>query len=144
MKEAIYGFKFFCLLLSPPISTFVLSPGYFVGGQMLRSLKSARSSTTVCLHWQSLFLCGSFKTMFCCRLARGRHVTFHTWGRDKIVRLFPDDISKCIFMNENAGISIKIALKFVPKVMINIVKNVNAAVKNKSVMWLPNEASDFC
>ena len=30
-------------------------------------------------------------------------------------RQFPDDISKCIFLNENVWISIKISLKFVPK-----------------------------
>ena len=32
---------------------------------------------------------------------------------------FPDDIFKCIFLNENAWISIKISLKFVPKGPIN-------------------------
>ena len=30
-------------------------------------------------------------------------------------RHFPDDISKCIFLNENVWILIKISLKFVPK-----------------------------
>ena len=34
-------------------------------------------------------------------------------------RHFPDDIFKCIFLNENWGNSIKISLKFVPKVPIN-------------------------
>ena len=32
---------------------------------------------------------------------------------------FPDDIFKCIFWNENIGISIKISLKFVPNGLIN-------------------------
>ena len=32
---------------------------------------------------------------------------------------FPDNIFKCIFLNENVWISIKISLKFVPKVPIN-------------------------
>ena len=32
---------------------------------------------------------------------------------------FPDAILKCIFLNENVSISIKISLKFVPKVQIN-------------------------
>ena len=32
---------------------------------------------------------------------------------------FPDDIFKCIFLNENVWISIKISLKFVPKGPIN-------------------------
>ena len=34
-------------------------------------------------------------------------------------RLFPDDIFKCIFLNENVWISLRISLKFVPKVRIN-------------------------
>ena len=34
-------------------------------------------------------------------------------------RCFPDDIFKCIFLNENVYISIKISLKFVPKGPIN-------------------------
>ena len=36
-------------------------------------------------------------------------------------RHFPDDIFKCIFLNENAKISIKTSLKFVPKGPINII-----------------------
>ena len=32
---------------------------------------------------------------------------------------FADDILKCIFLNENARISLKISLKFVPQVRIN-------------------------
>ena len=35
------------------------------------------------------------------------------WGR------FPDDIFKCIYLNGNIRISIKISLKFVPKGLIN-------------------------
>ena len=34
-------------------------------------------------------------------------------------RYFADDIFKCIFLNENVWILIKIALKFVPKGSIN-------------------------
>ena len=41
-------------------------------------------------------------------------------------RNFADDIFKCIFLNENAWISLKISLKFVPKVRIN---NIPALVK---------------
>ena len=32
---------------------------------------------------------------------------------------FPDDIFKCIFLNANVLISIKISLKFIPKGQIN-------------------------
>ena len=34
-------------------------------------------------------------------------------------RQFPDEIFKCIFLNENVQISIKISLKFFPKGPIN-------------------------
>ena len=34
-------------------------------------------------------------------------------------RHFPNDIFKCIFLNENVSISIKISVKFVPKGQIN-------------------------
>ena len=34
-------------------------------------------------------------------------------------RHFPDDIFKCIFLNENVRISIKISLKFVPNGPLN-------------------------
>ena len=34
-------------------------------------------------------------------------------------RYFPDDIFKCLFLNETAWISIKISLKFLPKGPIN-------------------------
>ena len=33
--------------------------------------------------------------------------------------IFADDIFKCIFMNENIALSIKISLKFVPEGQIN-------------------------
>ena len=41
---------------------------------------------------------------------------------------FTDDIFKCIFLNENVWISIKISLKFVPKVPIN---NIPALVQRR-------------
>ena len=42
----------------------------------------------------------------------------HWWPRQN-GRHFADDISKCIFLNENAWISIKISLKFIPKGQID-------------------------
>ena len=41
-------------------------------------------------------------------------------------QLFPDDISKCIFMNEGVSITIKISLRFIPKGPIN---NIRALVQ---------------
>ena len=40
---------------------------------------------------------------------------FNTWGPKHNGRHFPDEFFKCIFLNENAWISIKVPLKFVPK-----------------------------
>ena len=47
------------------------------------------------------------------------HNQFNTLRPRQNGRHFPDDIFKCIFLNENVWISIKISLKFVPKVPIN-------------------------
>ena len=47
-----------------------------------------------------------------------RH-TFNTLRSRQNGRRFPDGIFKCIFLNENAWIPIKISMKFVPKDPIN-------------------------
>ena len=47
------------------------------------------------------------------------YTLFNTMGPRQDGRHFPDDIFKCIFLNENIRISIKISLKFVPKGPIN-------------------------
>ena len=57
------------------------------------------------LYWQSLTL--------------DMQDSFNTLRPRQNGRRFPDDIFKCIFLNENARISIKISLKFVPKGPIN-------------------------
>ena len=41
------------------------------------------------------------------------------WSRDKMSVFHPDDIFKCIFLNEYVWILLNISLKFVPKVRIN-------------------------
>ena len=48
-----------------------------------------------------------------------RPKSFNTLRPRQNGRHFPDDILKCIFLNENGWISIKISLKFVPKGPIN-------------------------
>ena len=75
----------------------------------------------------------------CCTLAqimwwKGSLLSGHRWawsqGTDALPcintlrprqngRLFPDDIFKWIFLNENIWISLRISLKFVPRVRIN-------------------------
>ena len=47
-------------------------------------------------------------------------------------RRFADDIFKCIFLNENVWISLKISLKFVPNVRIN---NIPALVQIMAWRW---------
>ena len=54
-----------------------------------------------------------------CRYCIYRNPIFHTLRPRQDGRHFPDDIFKCIFLNENVLISIKISLKFVPKGPIN-------------------------
>ena len=44
---------------------------------------------------------------------------FNTWRPRQNGRCFPDDIFKCVFLNEHVWISIKISPKFVPKSPIN-------------------------
>ena len=53
-------------------------------------------------------------------------ITFNTLRPRQNGRHFADDIFKCIFLNENVSIAIKIPLKFVPKGPIN---NVPALVQ---------------
>ena len=47
------------------------------------------------------------------------HVWFNTMRPRQNGRHFADDIFKCLYFNENGGISIKISLKFVTKGPIN-------------------------
>ena len=47
------------------------------------------------------------------------NIVFNTLRPRQNGRHFPGDIFKCIFLNENAWIAIKISLKFVPKGPIN-------------------------
>ena len=44
---------------------------------------------------------------------------FNTLRPSHNCRHFADDIFKCIFLNENVGVLLKISLKFVPKVWID-------------------------
>ena len=47
------------------------------------------------------------------------YISFNTLRPRQNGRHFADDIFKCIFLNENAWISLEISVKFVPKVQIN-------------------------
>ena len=54
--------------------------------------------------------------------------------------IFPDDIFKCIFLNENVSILIKISLKFAPEVRINniqalVPKNGLALTRQQAIIW---------
>ena len=60
----------------------------------------------------------------CSYVAKGHYgfcliFLYHFWCRWCNSRHFPDDVFRCIFLNENICISIKISLKFVPKGPIN-------------------------
>ena len=51
--------------------------------------------------------------------SRGTVFLFNTWRPRQNGRHFADDIFKCIFVDENVWIPIKISMKFVPKGPIN-------------------------
>ena len=59
-------------------------------------------------------------------------ITINTLRPRQNGRHFPDDILKCIFLNKNVWILIKISLKFVPKVPIY---NIPALVQIMACRW---------
>ena len=65
--------------------------------------------------------CSILSWYSCTALTAGVCLLLTHWGRNKIVAIF-----KCIFLNENVQILLKISLKFVPKVRIN---NIQALVQ---------------
>ena len=52
-------------------------------------------------------------------ISQSQHQLFNTLRPRQNCRYFADDIFKCIFLNENVWISLKISLKFIPKGSIN-------------------------
>ena len=56
----------------------------------------------------------------------------NTWRPRQICRHFPDDIFKCIFLNENVYILIIFSLRYVPKGSIN---NIPALVQIMAWRW---------
>ena len=62
----------------------------------------------------TVFIVGQGTVRACCGL-----IWVNTLRPTQNGRHFPDDIFKCIFLNENVRLPIKISLKFVPKGPIN-------------------------
>ena len=75
---------------------------------------------TLGTHWPRRVL-SSFHAFVCLSICLSdiTILTLNTLRLRQNGRLFSDDIFKCIFLNENGRILIKISLKFVPKVPIN-------------------------
>ena len=59
------------------------------------------------------------KSLCCCQFQNKTGWTFNTLRPRQNGRHFADDVFKCIFLNENVWILLKISLKFVPKGRIN-------------------------
>ena len=59
------------------------------------------------------------KKIFLFKISLNRTEWLTHWGWDKMANIFKTSFSKCIFLNENIWISLKISLEFVPKVRIN-------------------------
>ena len=76
---------------------------------------------TVSKKWLGICILYHFSTPKWCRYLKlkARTCLFNTSRPRQDGRHFADDIFKCIFMNENVWIPIKISLKFVPKGPIN-------------------------
>ena len=108
----------------------------WVYASMVRSKETVAMSVIAAdvLYWQAI--CpenlGSFH-MMCCFESVPFIITYcsdlfhystpwlNTLSPKQHGRHFPDNIFKCIFLNEHVKISIKISLKFVPKGPINII-----------------------
>ena len=63
----------------------------------------------------------------CCHTSQSNNIAFNTLRPRQNGRHFADDIYKCIFLNENVWISIKISLKFVLRGSINNIPVVSEA-----------------
>ena len=64
-------------------------------------------------------------------LPKWKNVLIH-WGWNKMATIFPNNIFKCILLNENVWISLKISLPFAPKILIN---NISALVQIMAWHW---------
>ena len=81
---------------------------------MLIDLCKIRMVKTI--SWNKLFFRGIFHL---CHINNNSHEAINTLRPRQNGRHFAEHIFKCIFLNENVWISIKILLKFVPKGPIN-------------------------
>ena len=83
-------------------------------GQMLYAIFHVKRTETFLFKWPSNGICTlATKSLLC------KYWNINTSRPRQNGRHFADDIFKCIFLNENVSISIKISLKFVPKGPIN-------------------------
>ena len=63
----------------------------------------------------------------------------HINAEKKNYRYFADDISKCLFFNENVWVLLYIWLKFVPKVPIIYSTYVPITTKRQAIIWANND-----
>ena len=77
--------------------------------------------TALCAKWTLNYGCTAkvFQTVAVPLQWRANHISLKHIEADKICRHFAEDIFKCISLNGNIWISLKIWLQFVPKVRIN-------------------------
>ena len=92
------------------LQMFLMSYQIYIDILRSKEMCSAKRKRPICKLPNKTFI-----LMNCCR----KDLTFNTLRPRQSGRHFADDIFKCIFLNENAWISLKISLKFVPKVRIN-------------------------
>ena len=70
---------------------------------------------------------------------QGFHRIAHIEAEAKLLS-FADDIIKCIFLNENVLMSLKISLKFVSQVPIDIGSdNALAPTRRQAIIWINDD-----
>ena len=92
-----------------------------------QSVNHSENKILIFILWLEWFYISTEKSFKCSieKLIGNMSMWFMQWIGVNILRprqngrYFADDIFRCIFLNENACISLKISLKFVPKVRIN-------------------------
>ena len=86
-----------------------------------------RENQTICVPVSALYVIQDIS----CKI-RPKSLIINTLRPKQNGHCFPDDVFKCIFMNENIWISIQISRKFVPKDPIN---NIPALVQIMAWHW---------
>ena len=110
-----------------PVYAFPLEIGLGIGRTVYLTMVSLKwqnhfpRNRAVIIYLHKYHIYAAWLARYLCTSQHFKHSkwNFNTLRPGQNGRYFTDDTYKCIFLNENALISLKISLKFVPKVRIN-------------------------